>query len=87
MVQSLTGNILQEDFDWQQIELFEKVFGSFTMDLETNGLKMKQNDVYDLFQLVYVQPNDKFWTYDKRILRYINEIKMEKYLFGNNNVA
>jgi hypothetical protein len=86
MVKSQTRMNLSNDFEWSQIELFEGVLSLFFKELATTKAKIKPNDIYDLFILIYVQPNDKFWSLDirKGPLKYVNKIANGKYLFGNN---
>ena len=83
LVKSQTGINLTDKFDWTQIELFEKVLSMFFKELETTKTKIKINDIYDLFILIYVQPNDRFWSKDKRKgpLKYVKEIANGKYVF------
>ncbi|MFB9053926.1 hypothetical protein ACFFVB_12640 [Formosa undariae] len=86
IVKSQTGINLSNEFDWSQIELFEGVLSLFFKELETTKAKIKPNDIYDLFILIYVQPNDEFWSVDikKGPLKYVNKIADGKYLYGNN---
>lgn len=82
MVEINTKKKLSPDFDWNKIEFFENVFKEFTLEMETNGKKMTENDLADLFQLIYVQPGDKFWTTDKPLIQYIRKANMDKYLIS-----
>jgi len=73
---------LSDDFDWTQIELFGKVLKILFNDLELGAIRLKPNDWYDLFLLVYVNPNRKVWTNDNRWTRYIKErLGLERYLY------
>jgi len=72
---------LSENFNWSQIELFENVLKIFFNDMELGGVKLKPNDWFDLFLLIYVQPECKIWTKEKRWMRYIERADMKKYLF------
>jgi hypothetical protein len=83
LVKSQTGIPLTEKFDWTQIELFENVLSMFFKELETTKTKIKPNDIYDLFILIYVQPKDKFWSKDLRKgpLKYVKNIAAGKYIF------
>ena len=80
-VEKQTGKGLSENFDWSQIELFENTLKAFLNALETGAIEMKPNDWYDLFIMVYVSPNRKYWTRDKKWLNLIKSAAMEKYLF------
>lgn len=86
LVKSQTGTYLSNEFDWSQIELFEGVLSLFFKELEMTKAKIKPNDIYDLFILIYVQPNDKFWSIDirKGPLKYVNKIANGKYLYSKN---
>ena len=64
---------LSKYFDWMKIELFENVFMHYLINLETGAKKSVPNDWNDLFQLIYVQPGETYWTRDAKILRLINE--------------
>ena len=83
-VNSMTNdNGLSEDFDWGQVELFENVFMHYLIDLETGAKKSKSSDWNDLFQLIYVQPGEKYWTKDAYCIELIKKARMQKYLYGN----
>ena len=44
-------------------------------------MKFQPNDFYDLSNLVYVQPGDKYWTKEKRWKRIISErANLDEYL-------
>lgn len=76
---------LNNDFDWKRIGLFENVLKLYFNKLETGAIKSKPNDWFDLFILLYVNPNRKFWTKDERLMRLINEVGMGNYLYEINN--
>jgi len=80
-VEKQTGEGLPENFDWSQIELFENTLKVFFNALETRAMVMKPNDWYDLFIMVYVSPERKYWTRDRKWLVLIRNAGMEKYLF------
>ncbi|WP_430816401.1 hypothetical protein [Carboxylicivirga sp. RSCT41] len=50
-------------------------------------MKVKDNDWIDLFNLLYVSPDDKYLTEDKGILTCIKYAKMDKYLAEKMPVA
>ncbi|MCC5931058.1 MAG: hypothetical protein JJU28_17560 [Cyclobacteriaceae bacterium] len=72
---------LSENFDWRELELFEKTLKVFFNRIETGAHIFRENDVYDLFLLVYVNPRRKIWTNEKFWLDLIKEAKMDKYLY------
>lgn len=69
-------------FDFSQIELFVKTLDLFFNEIETTGMTIKDNDWNDLAILAYVQPNDKYYTNDKRWVKLIKAAGMEHYLFS-----
>jgi ribosomal small subunit protein bTHX len=81
-VKSITkDNGLSTTFKWKQIELFEYVLKEFLFDLETGAKKVVPNDWNDLFQMLYVQPKEKYWTKDKYWVELIKKAGMQKYLY------
>jgi hypothetical protein len=73
---------LKDGFDWSQLELLEKTLSAYFLELEISGMKIDENDWFDLFLLAYVQPGSLVWTYEKRWLIMIKEkAKLGKYLF------
>jgi hypothetical protein len=51
------------------------------MRLETSKMKIQANDWFDFAMLAYVQPGDKYFTYEKRWNRLIEEAGCGDYLF------
>lgn len=75
------GTGLGSEFDWNQIELFEKVLAMFFKELEVGAIVAKPNDFFDVFQLIYVNPSRLYWTQDKKkTYEYIKRAGMERYL-------
>lgn len=72
---------LDEKFDWRKIELFEYVLKEVLFDLETGAKRMTVKDWMDLFQLIYVQPGEKYWTRENYWLEQISKVGMTKYLY------
>lgn len=73
------GNL--NNLDWSQVELFENTMTSFFKEMELTGnMKFQPNDFFDLMNLVYVQPGDKYFTLEKRWVTRIKNAGMEKYL-------
>lgn len=73
---------LPDNFDWKLVELFENVLKVYFNSLETGEYKSNPNDWYDLFLLIYVQPNRKLWTKEKKWLTLIDRCGMNAYLFN-----
>lgn len=70
-----------ESLDLSQAELLVRTLGKFLHNLERSTTKIKPNDWYDILQLAYVQPGDKYWTKEKKWLSLIQEAGMEGYLY------
>jgi hypothetical protein len=85
-VSKAAGKGLDITFNWTSIELFENVLKVFFNALETGEFVAQPNDWYDLFILLYVQPGMKFWTKEKKWIRFIKEAGMESYLFDDSNL-
>lgn len=68
--------------DWSKIELFEKTMRSFFKELELSksNMKFQPNDFLDMLNLIYVQPQDKYFTMEKRWILRIKNAGMDKYL-------
>lgn len=58
---------LQDNFDWNQIDLCIFTFDQYFKELALkSNMKLEENDILDLLNLVYVSPNGKYWTHEKR---------------------
>ncbi len=72
---------LSDNFDWSQIELFVYTLDTFFKELEVNiTMKIEDNDWVDIFNMLYVTPDDKYFTNDTTWIRIIKAAKMVKYL-------
>ncbi|MBK8368184.1 MAG: hypothetical protein IPL10_12410 [Bacteroidetes bacterium] len=67
-------------FDWKKADY---VGASTTLNtmLSTGETKLKENDLVDIFQLIYVQPGNLFWTKDKKLIEIIKKASLEHYLY------
>lgn len=74
---------LSKKFNWEKIELLENTLKVYFTKLETGEIISKENDWYDIFILAYVQKSDKIWTNDSKLINFIKDASMEKYLFNN----
>ena len=55
------------DNRWILLDFFLTVWSEYFKKLDVQiGSKFHDNDIHDLFNLVYVQPDKKYWTYEKR---------------------
>lgn len=70
-------------FDWSKIELFMVVTEVFFKKLETTkNMKIDQNDIVDWFNLLYVTPEDKYLTFEKKWRKYIlDDGRIKHYLY------
>jgi|GEM_PF-3084925 len=69
--------------DLSSFQLIINTFDTFLINLEKGACSWQQNDDEDLFNLIYVGPNDKYWTQEKKWKNIIKEAGMEAYLFEN----
>jgi hypothetical protein len=59
--------IKKDDFRWNHLEFFLSVWDEYFMNFDLkSGSKFQNNDWHDLFNLVYVQPEFKYWTSEKK---------------------
>lgn len=65
---------LSDSFDWKQVDLFVRTCTAFYVELSVSNQKYQPNDSYDLHNLIYVSPGDKYWTKEKRWLRIIKDL-------------
>lgn len=55
-----------ETYDWSKVELFLNTMAEYFRELELSSMKMDKNDWPDIFNLTYVEPNDKLWTFEEK---------------------
>jgi len=77
----LQNEKLSKNFDWTQIELYDYAAKLLFHKIEISTMKIQPNDWYDIINLIYVAPGEKYWTREKRWINLIKEAKMEKYLY------
>ena len=70
-------------YNFENIELFINVFDKHLRDIAISEEKLKDNDWNDLFLMSYVKPEYKFWTFEKKWIRKINELGLESRLVNN----
>lgn len=82
-VKKLNYNIDWENFDWNQIELFMRITETFFKKVETTkGMKIKPNDAVDWLNILYVNPQNKYLTFEGSWRRYIEmDEKIKHYLY------
>lgn len=64
-----------------KMELFINVFNQYMIDLDLGKMSVTENDIYDIFNMVYVRPEDKYWTKETKWIKYITQIGLGDYLF------
>ena len=75
--------LLNDNFKWSKVDLLIKTTLEFFQELELSStMKFKINDWADFFILSYVQPGDKFWTFENKWKRIITQAACGEYLFS-----
>lgn len=74
------ANLIERDLN--QCELLIRTADYFFKRMETTDMAFQGNDFYDLSQLAYVQPGDKFWTFERRWRSLIIDAGMSEYLYA-----
>ncbi|MCH6235812.1 hypothetical protein [Cognataquiflexum rubidum] len=72
-----------DGFNIDKIELLIRTLDYFFKTLETSRMKIMGNDWFDFSILAYIQPGDKYWTFDKKWLTLIKDAGCEDYLYKN----
>lgn len=79
--------IAEDDIQWQKLDFFITAWDEYfkSMDIQF-GRKFKNNDWHDLLNLVYVQPEFKYWTSEKRSwAKVLKENKeLQSYIFNSS---
>lgn len=68
-------------FDWKKLELYEGSMKILSKMLISGQTKLTENDLVDIFQLIYVQPGNLFWTRDNKLKKTIKIACLDHYLF------
>lgn len=74
------GKIEFKTTQLNNIEFFITAFLQFSRNLEIAKWVVQPNDAYDLYNLIYVRPGDKYFTREKRWKNLINEAGIGHYL-------
>lgn len=78
---STEGKYNLDNLDWSRVELFERTLSSFFKELELSGnMRFQPNDLFDLLNLVYVEPGDRYFTMEKRWNNRIRNAGLEHYI-------
>lgn len=69
--------------NWENFDLIINVFALFFRDLNiVTNQKIRDNDWLDILNMIYVGPNDLYWTEERKWKRYMNSNKkISKYLY------
>jgi len=77
----------ENDVKWERLNFFITAWDEYFKHLDVQfGSTFKNNDWNDLLNLVYVQPEFKYWTSEKRSwAKILNENKdLEPYIIKNS---
>ncbi len=77
-----------DDSRWSFLDFFLTVWSEYFKKLDIQiGSKFRDNDIHDLFNLVYVQPDKKYWTFEKRSWAKVimNDTSINTMLFDFDN--
>jgi hypothetical protein len=73
------------DENWIKVNFFIGVWEKYFKLLESENRKFDRNDWADLFNLVYVQPGYKYWTFEKKWKNiFKNDSGLKSYLYEYN---
>lgn len=81
------GNGLSSNFDWNLISFFIKILTEYMKKLSTGAWVSSTNDWHDLFITTYIQPTSKFWTNEVKWVNMIHELKLQDYLYLQDNIT
>ena len=70
-----------ENVDWYQFEFYLAVHGHFMRTMDFSRMKADGNDHNDLRNMLYVQPENLYWTKERRWLTLAKEAGMSQYLY------
>lgn len=76
-----------DDVNWADIELFMNALHEFVFGVDSIKSSPAGNDFGDLFNLLYVNPGERYWTNEKYWNRVIKRAGMGHYLFSANEVS
>ena len=67
--------------DWSEFELLEKTGAQFFHELQTGKRGYVENDYFDLCNLMYVSPRDKYFVIEKKWKELIRDAGMGHYIY------
>lgn len=67
--------------DISAFELFLNVFNQYLIDLDLGKLTLSENDIFDVFNMIYVRKQDKYWTKERKWIKYIEKIGLGNYIY------
>lgn len=74
------GQVSIQNGNLKRFELFLTAFLQLSRNVEIAKWVMQPNDAYDLYNLIYVKPGDKYFTREKRWINLITEVGLSHYL-------
>ncbi|MCH6198806.1 hypothetical protein MMU07_04410 [Aquiflexum sp. LQ15W] len=75
------GLFLSDQIDWSIFEFYIGIGGKYLRTVQLSRMKVDPNDENDLLNMIYVQPDDLYWTLEKKWLSIAKEAKLENYLY------
>ncbi len=80
-IKDQTGHDDVNDLDPNQCELLVRVWDQFIRLQQVQYVVAEENDLYDILNMSYVRPGDKYWTIEKRWLHRAKEAGCSGYLY------
>lgn len=72
------------NLDYVKYELLINTFDDLLREISKSGKKIRNNDWIDIFNLAYVNNDDLYWTNEKSIVKSIQDVGLNHYLFQPN---
>jgi hypothetical protein len=79
-LQQLNGPKLTELFEIKQIELFITAHAAYFKNMEIGTMVAQPNDMYDLYNMIYVKPGMKYLTFENRWKDILRQADLSHYL-------
>lgn len=82
------ASVSEKEVNFNNHKLFITVLDKWYKNFELGSeVKMKVNDWFDVYNMVYVSPGMKYWTYEKKWILTIWDSGMKDYLFIDEEVS
>lgn len=87
-LQSLNSSFpIIPNLDYEKYELLINTFDDLLREISKSGKKIRNNDWIDMFNLAYVNNGDLYWTNEKSIIKSIQNVGLNHYLFQPVNLT